>query len=267
MINILVSGVGSLLGQGIIKTIQKSKFKTRIIGTDYFNTAVGLYWVKKGYILPDILNSSHLINKWNDKIINICNKENIDLLIPGLDFEIPVLCQYKSLIEKKTKTKILVSSNNVIKIANDKWETVKFLKKNKCLYPKSCLPKNINKFILKNKFPLIVKPRHGHTSKNIYIVNNLKKLNESIKKCKNPIIQEYIGGENNEYTCGSIFIKDNVIAVISLKRKLKNGNTAIAFNNNNNKLNNYIKKITKVLKPFGPTNFQLKLTKKVKIDS
>ena len=72
MINILVSGVGSLLGQGIIKTIQKSKFKTRIIGTDYFNTAVGLYWVKNGYILPDILNSSHLINKWNDKIINIC---------------------------------------------------------------------------------------------------------------------------------------------------------------------------------------------------
>ena len=55
MINILVTGAGSLLGQGIIKTINKSKIKTKIIGTDYFDTAIGLYWVKKGYLLADVL--------------------------------------------------------------------------------------------------------------------------------------------------------------------------------------------------------------------
>ena len=40
MINILVTGVGSLLGQGIIKTIKKSHIKSNIFGTDYFEVEV-----------------------------------------------------------------------------------------------------------------------------------------------------------------------------------------------------------------------------------
>ena len=58
MISILVTGVGSLLGQGILKSIQNSRLKCRVIGTDYFPSAVGLYWVDEGYILPDILKQN-----------------------------------------------------------------------------------------------------------------------------------------------------------------------------------------------------------------
>ena len=47
----------------------------------------------------------------------------------------------------------------------------------------------------------------------------------------------------------------------TLKRKLKNGNTKIAFHNKDLNLNDFIYKITKKLKPYGATNFQLKLTK------
>ena len=57
MKKILVSGAGSLLGQGIIKTIKSSAKKYEIYGADYIKDSVGLYWVKKGYLLPDILKS------------------------------------------------------------------------------------------------------------------------------------------------------------------------------------------------------------------
>ena len=51
----LVTGAGSLLGQGIIKTILSSKKKFKIIGTDYFKDAIGFNWVNNSYLLPDIL--------------------------------------------------------------------------------------------------------------------------------------------------------------------------------------------------------------------
>lgn len=261
MINILVTGAGSLLGQGIIKTINKSKIKTKIIGTDYFDTAIGLYWVKKGYLLPDVLKKSNL-NKWLKEIVKICNKEKIDILIPGLDFETSILSKHKSLIEEKTKSKILVSSPNVLKVCNDKWETIKFLQKNKFLFPKSTLPNNLNQFLKHNKFPLIVKPRFGSTSNNIFMVHNRVELKNSLQNCKKPIIQEIVGNQKNEYTCGSVFIENEVLTTIALKRKLKNGNTIIATHIKNNSLNAFIKKITNKLEPYGPTNFQLKLTKK-----
>jgi carbamoyl-phosphate synthase large subunit len=260
MINILVTGVGSLLGQGIIKTIKKSNIKSNIFGTDYFETAVGLYWVKKGYLLPDVLKKSNLKN-WLTKFIYICRKEKIDIIIPGLDFETPILSKYKTTIEKKTKSKILVSSFNVIKICNDKWETIEFLKKNNFLYPKSCLPNNINKFLINNKFPLIVKPRFESTSKNISIVKNINELKKSLINCKKPIIQEIVGNKKNEYTCGSTLINGKILSTITLKRELKNGNTKIAFHNKNINLDDFLCDVTKKLVPYGPTNFQLMLTK------
>ena len=54
-------------------------------------------------------------------------------------------------------------------------------------------------------------------------------------------------------------------SVITLKRKLKNGNTIKTSHqkgHNFNKINSYIKKLTMLLKPFGPLNFQLCLTEK-----
>ena len=60
MTKFLVSGAGSLLGQGLIKTIKLSKKKYKIYGTDYLKDAIGLYWVRKGYILPDILKKKNL---------------------------------------------------------------------------------------------------------------------------------------------------------------------------------------------------------------
>ena len=259
MINILVTGVGSLLGQGIIKTLKQSQLKNKIIGTDYFNSAIGLYWVNKGYILPDILEKKNL-DKWLRELIKICKKEKIDIIIPGLDFETPMLSKHRLFIEKKTKSKILVSPQKVLKICNDKWETVKFLQKNNFLFPKSTLPKNINNFLKTNKFPFIVKPRFGSTSKNIFKVNNKDELKKSIQICKNPIIQEIVGNKKNEYTCGSVFINKETLSTISLKRELKNGNTSMAVHVKNDLLNEFINNLTNKLQPFGATNFQLKLT-------
>ena len=260
MIKVLVTGVGSLIGQGIVKSIKKSSIKYRIFGTDYFSSAVGLYWVDRGYILPDILKSDISEKVWLDYFCKILIDNHIDIVLPGLDFEIPLLAKYKSLIEKKTQSKVVVSSENVVNIANDKWKTVEYLKQNSFEYPKSTLPENIEEFMTLCDYPYIVKPRFGHTSENVFLVKNNSELRDALKRCDMPIVQEYLNKVDMEYTCGAVYMNEKVISVISLRRILKNGNTQIAFSEQADEINKYITKITNKIKPTGPINFQLRMT-------
>lgn len=196
---------------------------------------------------------------WEKKILKIIKKEKINLLIPGLDFELEHLINLKNRIEK-ISCKLLISNKDIITIFNDKWNTYNYLKKNNFFYPNTTLKKGLRRFLDKNKFPLIVKPRRGSTSKNVFLVKNLSELRKAIKNCPNPIIQEYLFANNNEYTCGTIMSEGNLLSSIVLKRKLKNGNTVQASYKNNNatrKITNFIEKLTKKINPEGPLNLQL----------
>ena len=188
------------------------------------------------------------------------NQEEINLVLPGLDFEIPILARNKSAIEMKTGATVMVSPEDVVTIGDDKWETVKYLKNNGFNYPSSSLPETVESFIETNPFPLIVKPRFGHTSENVFLVKNKKELNTALNVCEKPIIQEYLEKSEKEYTCGATFIDNEILTLISLRRTLKNGNTQQAFCEKTEEIDTYIRKLTSSLKPYGPINFQLRLT-------
>ena len=258
--NILVTGVGSLLGQGIIKSLKRSKLNYSLYGTDYFNTAIGLYWVKKGFILPDILKKEIDEKIWLEKFINIIIENQIQIILPGLDFEIPLFSKYKKYIESKTKAILLVSDIDVVEICNDKWKTVSFLKNKGIDIPYTVLPNDKDEIIKKIGYPFIVKPRFGHTSKEVFLVNNIEELNYSLNNCTNPIIQEYLEKKELEYTCGTTYYKNKILSLISLRRTLKNGNTNIAYSENCREIDEYVNSITKIFKPYGPFNIQLRMT-------
>ena len=257
--NILITGAGSLIGQGVIKIVRKYSSNHKIIGADYVNKTIGLHWCDKSYYLPDILDKNIKKQKWINSIIKIIKKEKIDMVIPCADFEIKLYSEFKETLKKKFNVEIIVSDYNLVESCNDKFKTVQLLKKHNLDFPKSCLP-NKKFFNGKISFPLIVKPRIGSTSKNVYLVKNMEQLKNAIKNCQSPIIQEYLKGD--EYTCGVIFLKNKLISVICLRRQLKNGNTSIAFLEKNLILDNYISNVAKIFKQYGPMNFQLKLTKR-----
>ena len=82
----------------------------------------------------------------------------------------------------------------------------------------------------------------------------------ALRACDKPIIQEYLGDLNQEYTCGATCIDHEIVTIISLRRTLKNGNTQQAFCEKTDEIDDYIRKLTLSLKPYGPINFQLRLT-------
>jgi carbamoyl-phosphate synthase large subunit len=255
-----ITGTGSLIGQAIIKSIKKSAYANdyRLIGFDYFNDTVGSFWCDESFLLPDLLKPE-IEETWVNKIQDIIHQKNIQILFVGVDFELPVFARYKHEIERNTKCKIIVSSEEVINVGNDKYLTYLFLKENGLSYPITYLPEECDFSSL--KFPLIVKPRVGARSVGVYKVNSIAEMETAIAKVKGPIIQELIGNDFTEYTCGIISLNNTLQQSIALKRSLKDGNTFISEYKTDYPaiIYEYLEEITKKLRPFGACNLQLRM--------
>lgn len=264
MINVLVTGVGSNIGQGIVKSLRMSSMQCRIIGTDMSPLSAGLFRCDKGYIVPPADGK-----KFIPKIIQICKDEIIDILLIGSDPEVPVFSINKLTIENNCGVIVIVSSHKLVDIAVDKWNTYTFLKKRGLNYARSALgnrKKEVDQLINKCGFPLVVKPRKRGGSKNVFVVRNSDDLAYAIKIAEDPIVQEYLGFENEEYTSGVFFTKDSKAkGIITLKRQLLCGTTYRAFVDYYKKVKEEVRKVADALEKLaaiGSINIQMRLTKK-----
>ncbi len=257
---ILITGGGSLLGQGIIKALKKINKNYHLIVVDVNPLSAGLYWGDEKYLIP-YSNSKD----YEFSIKKLLKKTKPDFIFIGTDVELMHFAKNKEKLESEFKTQIIVSSREVIKIADDKFETANFFKTNGFEYPLTVDPKNLEELeelILKKGFPLIVKPRVGARSFQVSKVNDKKSLENQLKKTNIPIVQEYIGSDNNEYTASGLCFDGICRASIVLRRDLKDGNTFRTFYTKNDGFNLKIKSWTEALKPFGPVNFQFRIDNK-----
>lgn len=260
-INIAITGTGSLIGQAVIKSIRNSELrdKLNLIGFDYFHETVGAFWCAHNYLLPDLLNPNVSEENWLSFLMDHLKKHEIRLLFVGVDFELPVLARHKERIERVCGTTVVVSPERVITIGDDKYLTYEFLKENGLYYPKSYLPDELATMDL--DYPVIIKPRKGARSVGVSSVANEEALKKGIAALKEPVIQEKVGTDETEFTCGVIYLDGELKTSIALRRSLKAGNTFISHYSKDfpEIITSYIKDIAEKLQPFGACNFQLRL--------
>ncbi|MBF0386256.1 MAG: ATP-grasp domain-containing protein [Candidatus Omnitrophica bacterium] len=263
MINVLVTGVGSLIGQGLLRALKSSALSCCITGTDYFAHAVGLYWVDRGYILPDLLAPGVTGRAWLAEIVRIIGERRIDVVLVGLDFEVAIFAENRRIIEEQTGAKVIVATSEAVAICKDKYRTALFLQESGFLFPDSCLPQDIETFLERRAFPLVVKPRAGFRSRDLFVVRDRKELAEAMSRCPDPVVQEQVGVCEAEYTCGTVCQGGESLSVIALRRDLKDGNTIRAvFDEQCLGLHEFVRRAGLALRSDGPFNFQLRLTER-----
>lgn len=257
-INILFLSCGRRVSLiNLFKKALKEEGQTdaKIIGVDINPLAPALRVVDKYYIVPPLTAKDFI-----PTIIEIAKKEEIKLILPLIDYDLPVLSKNKENIEKETKSKVVVCDEKVIEIANDKYKTYKFFKENKIPTPETYLPDEVNK-----KFPLFIKPRFGSASKGIHKVEDEEELNFFIKRTPSPIVQQFINGD--EYTI-DIFsdFEGNVISVVPRKRiEVRSGEVQKSVTVKDDGIINYAKKIAQKLLTIGPITIQcIKTDKEIK---
>lgn len=239
-----------ILLTAIGKRVQLIKYLKRnctVVGADCSTMAPSIQFVDEFYKVPKCSDEGYI-----DDMLNICTVENIDLLIPLYEKEFILLCKKREHFEA-VGTKLLLSDENIIKICNDKWETYKFFRKNDLSTPISYIKENLPN---DPKFPLIIKPRDGMGSSNVFKVNNEKELDFFKDYVDNAIIQEYIKGI--EYTIDVLCdLNGSIISVVPRERiEVRSGEVSKSRTVKDEKIINAVIKLCKKLKGVGPLTIQ-----------
>lgn len=257
MKNILVTGAGSLLGQGILRSLNYSNKPYHIVSADPDVRSTGHALANRSYRIPLVAEDFYL-----ERVEEILGKEKIDLIFIGTDVELPLFSEIKGYLEKKYDLTVVVSESHAIKIANNKMLTAEFLRDNGFPFPLSALTTDKNQIqALKDNasYPYLAKPVDGARSKGIKIVRNEMELDAITSYKNNLVVQELLGDDEGEFTTGCIVTKGKCVAIVSLLRDLRDGNTWRAYRNEDSPYDNTIAAIAEKLGVEGPANFQYRI--------
>jgi carbamoyl-phosphate synthase large subunit len=267
-LNVLVTASGGIIGEGIIKCLNwansSSKNETvyyKIFATDMDAQAAGLYRCNgTGFLVPRSSSPDYV-----GTIISIVKKNDIDAIFVGSDEELLILGRLQDKIQAETNTKIISNPLNVLEMARDKWKTFEFLESNNFSRAESCLPKDKDAFISRFGFPLVVKPREGYGSMYFTVVKDESELKYGISKIEEvgwqPILQEYLRGNNTEFTTGVTVDKrgNRIMSSISIRKTIKHGQTYKAIIDSFNEIRRPSEEIAMKLGVRGAVNIQAML--------
>ncbi len=243
--NILVTGIGGVVGQGILRNISDMQLQNEIIGTNTIKVSAGNHLCDKVYEVPFAYDPSYI-----GTIEKICIDENVGLIIPSTDYESYYLAKYQS----QLPCVVASCSEEVTNFSLDKYSNYQAFTKYGIPFAQSVLPSEYQDEYEK----IIIKPREGRGSRGIHVdPANPKSFSDS------NLIQEYLEGD--ELTTTFYVRKDGSLhGLITFKRELEQGNTSkaeVVFEYDEEILL-IIKKMIKHYGYKGSCNIQSKVTNK-----
>lgn len=261
MVKILLTGAGGLMAHFILKALNASSLDLNAIGCDHDPKAAGLLRTHVGYVVPSAKEEAYI-----PKIIDICKREGVQLIFVHGAIERHVLAQNRDFIFSETGAFVVTPPDEVLLQLEDKWELTRYLERRGFAFPYSVLPHDepgLQQFIDKFPFPYVVKDRFGWGSRGIGIAKDRRDLEYFLATIPNPVIQEYLGRSDEEYTVG-VFVErgGKAVASIVMKRELGFGLTMKAEVITNSEIGAYCEKVVEGSGCVGPTNVQLRMTER-----
>jgi len=245
---IMLTSVGVTTSLNLIKTFRnQNEYIIKLIGADINPLSAGLHLCDKKYIVPPITHSSYL-----SKILQICDEEKVNLLIPLYSKEI-LLFSKNAKIFKDNGIELLISSPETIELCINKRKFLHFLTENNFPFPPLYETADISKI----DFPVFIKPASGSGSKNTRQIHNLTQLRGQIRVGTEIIIQKIIKGK--EYTIDLICDRKSKILAHAIRERIEvKAGLAIKCRTIKNKLiTDLVGNLIKILGIIGPANVQI----------
>ena len=258
MTTVLVTGVGAIIGYGILRSFRTLEENIRLIGTDIYQNAVGQKWTDHFVVAP--LTSSENYLSWLE---NVIVENNVDLVIPCIEQDVKFYSANREFF-RGLKVSVALNDENLIDLSDDKWlMNEEIIKVNKAYAIPSSLDTNFDRLSNLYGLPFLLKPRKGYASKGIERVHNVDEFSKFVDKIGTDLmVQEIVGCDDKEYTV-AVFGDGlgNISASITFRRELANdGSTAKAWVQQHNSLDAAVSLLCAHFKPIGPTNLQFRRT-------
>lgn len=255
-LHIVVTGVGAIIGQGIVKSLRQSGFDVVIIGVDRQITPFARSLCDLCVEKPkaDETDSVYL-NFW----MNLIVEQKVDLIIPGLEVDVFFLDQHR---QQFLNTRVVLNNTALIELAKDKWDTFQFLQQENFVAIPSLLPESWQECNAHfGAPPYILKPRAGNGSRGIVELNDEIDFLYWTKKVKSPfLVQQKVGTDETEYTAAAFGLGDgrSLVPIICRRKLSVAGNTQYAEVCDEPEICELITRLSQLLRPLGPTNYQFR---------
>jgi len=265
------------VGESIVQALKFSSSRYKIIGTNMEPFSAGLFQTDKSHILPPASNPSYI-----GDLIAICNNDDARVIIPGSEPELKKIAENINEFDKQGIL-ALINPINIIMTCLDKWNLYQWLIGEGISCPRTALLDNhVMELVGEVGFPVILKSRTGSGSKHLFFIQDSEELDFFLsyhrKHGIEPIIQEYVGNSNQEYTIGILISKSGeIIDSIALHRKLTGASVKASLKQDAlryvlstgisqgviedaRELRDWAESIAKRLGARGPLNIQCRLT-------
>ncbi len=193
MIKILVTSVGSLVGQNLLDVIDARPDDICVIGTTSL-VMIPLQRCERVYLVP---LTERPPSAFTQRLLHIADREQPDLLIPSRDLDVTVLAsiasEYPELAER-----IPCGSPDTAAMLEDKWLSYLFARDHGLPFAESAIPDSMSdhravlQLVDEVGFPLIAKPRFGYASRQVILLSNTEQLEAALRD-NNLVVQRYIG--------------------------------------------------------------------------
>lgn len=210
MNNILITSAGQRVSlvrafQNEIKSYSK---EAKVLTVDCMPELSPACQISDGFFKVPRINDSNYI----EELLQICEINEVKLLIPTIDTELILLAEQQSLFNSKG-INIVISRLDFVRICRDKRLTNTFFEENGI-----AIPKAIDRY--NPTFPLFIKPYNGSLSRDIHIIESASELTENLVNNKELLFMEYISPKVfDEFTLDAYFDKKhNLKCVVPRKR-------------------------------------------------
>jgi carbamoyl-phosphate synthase large subunit len=180
-----------------------------VVAVDASPQAPALYFADRRFLVPPS-NAPHFV----DQILAICNRENVALLIPTRDEELPIFAGVRGQFEQ-AGTRVMVPRPETVQTCFDKMAFVDFCRARGFGIPRTYVQAQLGS----SDFPVFVKPRFGKSSKGARRVVRQEELHAVAEQPEQWVIQENIDWP--EYTVDLLAdFQGRVLSVIPRLRQL-----------------------------------------------
>ena len=194
-IRIFIEGAGTATCISVLKGLVEQKdHEYYVVASDMDDFVAGRYFAHKFYKTISSKDENYV-----NHVLNICEKEKIDIYIPIMDYGFESLSKNKSLF-KNQGVYIMIADYDSIGICADKYKTYEFFKENNVPTPETMI--NIDSSKTPLKFPLIIKPRFGgRATIDVHKIDSYDEFRFYTKDNDNYVIQDFIDGKEFTADC------------------------------------------------------------------
>ena len=251
---VLITGIGGNVGQGVLKALRAGRESYHIVGIDMEPLSAGFSLVDKYYQTPRTGDA-----RFQQAFEVIIRDEGIEAVYVCSPTELEFFASHKN----ELGATVLVNPLPVVLIGSDKLKTAEFLRDNGFCFPETVLATDSDGFealIAKHGLPVIVKPRAGFSSRNVFLVDSREKIRAAATLVPDLIVQQYLPDDHAEYTAATLSGSDQkVSALIIFRRDLIQGTTYRTELVEDSNLEREVVRITEALGAVGPCNLQFRV--------